>query len=176
MFGICIWHLADYETKRLWIKESFESDKDSAPHRTRRRHWPARWAIWTQTAILRCSSGQRPVILFDSIPPSDLMNWLSNRTSCSVMKQKRRGSKPDTINSWHAFCVGCLRLLSLWPSRRTYRVVVFVLQIPSVDGTLGCRVWGLGCCWNVRYLSLNLTDSDQIGFSSGQLDINAARE
>lgn len=57
-----------------------------------RDYWPARWAIWTQTAILRCSSGQRPVILLGSIPPSDLMNWLSNKTSCNTWKQRQKGS------------------------------------------------------------------------------------
>ena len=40
-----------------------------------------------------------------------------------------------------------------------YRVVVFVLQVPPVDGTLGCGVWRLWCCWNVQYLSLKLKDN-----------------
>lgn len=48
---------------------------------------------------------------------------------------------------------------SLHACGRIYRVVVFVLQVPSVDRTLGCGVWRLWCCWSVQYFSLNLTDN-----------------
>lgn len=47
---------------------------------------------------------------------------------------------------------------SLHACGHIYRVVVFVLQVPPVDGTLGCGVWRLWCCWNVQYLSFNLKE------------------
>lgn len=37
-----------------------------------------------------------------------------------------------------------------------YSIVVFVLQVPSIDRTLGCGIWRWWSCWYFYDLSLNL--------------------
>lgn len=142
---------------RVWTLESRWHQNQNCPVLTRLkwilfRVWdrsrPALWAICTQMEILRCSWGQRPVTLLGSIPPSDLMNWLSSKTSW------KRGETSKLL---------LVRLpitpviQSLPACECTHRVVVLVLKVPPVDGTLGRGVWRLWSCCNVQELSFNLT-------------------
>lgn len=78
-------------------------------------------------------------------------DWVTGHPGTHDDKQADKPADTRAINVWYDH--GDKLMLY------TDRVVVFVLQIPSVDGTFGWGVWRLWPGWNFHRFPFNLTDS-----------------